>query len=71
VRRLFAAPRGAPAGDPHDHVLERLFLEDRRRSHTIPHAFGERAALKLMYAALQRASRTWQRLAISDFERKQ
>lgn len=52
-------------------VLERLFLEERRRSKTIPHAFGERAVLKLMYAALQRASRTWQRVAITDFERKQ
>jgi len=39
-------------------LLERLFLEERRRSNTIPHAFGERAVLKLMYAALQRASRT-------------
>lgn len=52
-------------------LLERLFLEERRRSKTIPHAFGERAVLKLMYAALQRASRTWQRMAITDFERKQ
>lgn len=52
-------------------LLERLFLEERRRSHTIPHAFGERAVLKLMYAALQRASRTWQRVVITDFERKQ
>src|SRR5688572_13752953 len=52
-------------------LLERLFLEERRRSKTIPHAFGERAVLKLMYAALQRASRTWQRVAITDFERKQ
>ena len=53
-------------------LLERLFLEERRRSHTIPHAFGERAVLKLlMYAALQRARCTWQRVAITDFERKQ
>jgi len=27
-------------------LLERLFLEERRRSKTIPHAFGERAVLK-------------------------
>lgn len=52
-------------------LLERLFWEERRRSNTIPHAFGERAVLKLMYAALQRASCTWQRVAITDFERKQ
>jgi putative transposase len=52
-------------------VLERLFLEERRRSKTIPHAFGERAVLKLMYAALHRASRTWQRVVITDFEQTQ
>lgn len=52
-------------------MLERLFLEERRRSKTIPHAFGERPVLKLMYAALERASRTWRGVAISDFERKQ
>ena len=49
-------------------LLERLFLEERRWRKMIPHAFGERAILKLMYAALQRASRTWQRVVITDFE---
>ena len=52
-------------------LLERLFLEERRRTKTIPHAFGERAALKLMYAALIRASDTWRRVVISEFELKQ
>jgi putative transposase len=52
-------------------LLERLFLEERRRTRTIPHAFGERAVLKLMFAAIQRASQTWQRVVITDFERKQ
>jgi putative transposase len=52
-------------------LLERLFLEERRRSKTISHAFGERPVLKLMYAAIQRASQTWQRVAITDFERQQ
>ena len=37
-------------------LLERLFGEERRRTKVIPHAFGERAVLKLMYAALIRAS---------------
>jgi len=37
----------------------------------IPHAFGERAVLKLMYAALLRASKTWQRVVISEFELRQ
>jgi transposase-like protein len=37
------------------------FGEERRRTKVIPHAFGERAVLKLMYAALIRASQTWKR----------
>jgi putative transposase len=52
-------------------LLERLFGEERRRTKVIPHAFGERAVLKLMYAALIRASQTWQRMVISEFELKQ
>ena len=52
-------------------LLERLFLEERRRTKIIPHAFGERAVLKLMYAALIRASETWRRVVISEFEVKQ
>jgi transposase-like protein len=52
-------------------LLERLFGEERRRTKVIPHAFGERAVLKLMYAALIRASQTWKRIVISDFELKQ
>jgi len=52
-------------------MLERLFGEERRRTKVIPHAFGERPVLKLMYAALIRASQTWQRVAISDLELKQ
>jgi transposase-like protein len=52
-------------------MLERLFGEERRRTKVIPHAFGERPVLKLMYAALLRASQTWQRVAITEFELKQ
>ena len=52
-------------------LLERLFLEERRRTKIIPHAFGERAVLKLMYAALIRASETWRRVVITEFELKQ
>jgi transposase-like protein len=37
-------------------LLERLFGEARRRTKVIPHAFGERAVLKLVYAALIRAT---------------
>jgi transposase-like protein len=52
-------------------MLERLFGEERRRTKVIPHAFGERAVLKLMFAAMLRASKTWQRVVISDFELRQ
>ena len=52
-------------------MLERLFGEERRRTKIIPHAFGERAVLKLMYAALIRASETWKRIVISEFELRQ
>jgi putative transposase len=37
-------------------LLERLFGEERRRTKVIPHAFGECAVLKLIYAALIRAA---------------
>jgi transposase-like protein len=52
-------------------LLERLFGEDRRRTKVIPHAFGEKPVLKLMFAALVRASQSWRRVLISEFELKQ
>jgi transposase-like protein len=52
-------------------LLERLFGEERRRTKVIPHAFGERAVLKLMYAALIRAAERWRGLHITQFERRQ
>lgn len=52
-------------------LLERLFGEDRRRTKVIPHAFGEKPVLKLMFAALTRASQSWRRLVVGEFERRQ
>jgi putative transposase len=52
-------------------LLERLFGEERRRTKVIPHAFGERAVLKLMYAALIRAAERWRGLKMTEFERRQ
>jgi putative transposase len=52
-------------------LLERLFGEERRRTKVIPHAFGERAVLKLMFASLLRASTGWRRVVISEFELRQ
>jgi transposase-like protein len=36
-------------------LLERMFGAERRRTKIIPHAFGEKAVMKLMDAALMRA----------------
>jgi putative transposase len=52
-------------------LLERLFLEERRRTKTIPHAFGERAVVKLMFAAIERASKSWKGVPITQFEQRQ
>ena len=52
-------------------LLERLFGEERRRTKVIPHAFGEKAVLKLMYAALIRASEKWKSIRVTEFERRQ
>jgi transposase-like protein len=52
-------------------LLERLFAEERRRMKIVANAFGERAVLKLMYAALIRASESWRGLQIKPFEAKQ
>lgn len=52
-------------------LLERLFEEERRRTKTIPHAFDERAMLKLMFAATWRASQKWRQVKMTAFEQEQ
>jgi transposase-like protein len=52
-------------------LLERLFGEERRRTKVIPHACGERAVLKLMYAALIRAAERWRGIKITEFDSRQ
>ncbi len=52
-------------------LLERLFLEERRRTKIIPHAFGERPVLKLMYAAIIRAAERWRGITVGEFEQRQ
>jgi transposase-like protein len=52
-------------------LLERLFVEERRRLKIIPNAFGERPVLKLMFAAMTRAAERWRALRFTDFERRQ
>ena len=38
-------------------LLERLFVEERRRLKIIPNAFGEKAVLKLMFGAMTSGGR--------------
>src|SRR4051794_34260887 len=45
-------------------LLERLFVEERRRLKIIPNAFGERAVLKLMFGALIRAAERWRSIKV-------
>jgi transposase-like protein len=64
-------PPGHRRTIPTTNLLKRLFGEARRRTKVIPHAFGERAVLKLMYAALIRAAECWRGIRIIEFERRQ
>ncbi len=52
-------------------LLERAFLEQRRRTKTIPRFFDERSCLKLVFASLWQASERWQNVRMSDIECKQ
>jgi len=52
-------------------LIERSFLEERRRTKIIPRFFDERSCLKLVYATLVRASQRWQRIHFTDAERLQ
>jgi hypothetical protein len=52
-------------------LIERSFLEGRRRTKIIPQFFDERSCLKLAFATLQRASERWQRIRITELEQKQ
>jgi transposase-like protein len=52
-------------------LLERLFEEERRRTKVMPHAFGEKPLLKLMFAAVIRASAKWRSIKTTAFDRQQ
>jgi len=53
-------------------LLERLFVEERRRTKIIPNFLhGERPVLKLMFAALIRAAERWRGIRMSEFETRQ
>ncbi len=42
-----------------------------RTTNLLERLFGERAVMKLMFAAIIRASQTWRGVSVSEFERKQ
>jgi putative transposase len=52
-------------------LLERSFLEERRRTKVIPRFFTEKSCLKLAFAALWRASQRWQGVKMTEIERQQ
>jgi putative transposase len=61
-----------PANDiPVTNLLERLFVEERRRLKIIPNGFGEKPVLKLMFGALIRAAERWRGLRFTEFELRQ
>ena len=56
---------------PVTNLLERLFVEERRRLKIIPNGFGEKPVLKLMFGALVRAAERWRGLPFTEFELRQ
>jgi len=52
-------------------LIERSFVEERRRTKIIPQFLDERSCLKLVFATLVRASQRWQRVTFSEVERRQ
>jgi len=52
-------------------LVERMFLEERRRTSVIPQFLTEKSCLKLVFSVLYRASYRWRRLPMSDKELKQ
>lgn len=52
-------------------LLERSFLEQRRRTKVIPRFFTEKNCLKLVFSTLWQASLRWQGVRMSEFELQQ
>ena len=51
-------------------LLERSFVEERRRTKVIPRLMDEKSAMKLVFATLMRVSERWSRVSISELDRK-
>jgi putative transposase len=52
-------------------LLERSFVEERRRTKVIARFTDEKSAMKLVFATLIRVSERWCRVSVSDLERQQ
>jgi transposase-like protein len=52
-------------------LVERGFLEERRRTKTIPRFFDEKSCLKLAFGTLLRAARRWRRITFTDLQAAQ
>ena len=52
-------------------LLERLFVEQRRRLKIIPNPFGEKSVLKLMFGAMIHAAERWRPIRVIELERRQ
>ena len=52
-------------------LLERSFLEQRRRTKVIPRFFTEKSCLKLVFSTLWQASSRWRGVRMSEFELQQ
>lgn len=48
-------------------LLERAFVEKKRRTKIIPQFFDEKSCLKLLYATIVRASQKWRRVKMSEY----
>jgi transposase-like protein len=49
-------------------LLERSFVEQKRRTKVIPRFFDEKSCLKLVYATLVRVSEKWRRVKMSEYD---
>ena len=49
-------------------LLERAFLEQKRRTKIIPRFFDEKSCLKLVYATLVRASEKWRKVKMNNYD---
>jgi len=49
-------------------LVERLFLEERRRTKIIPQFLTEKSCLKLVFSVLYRSSYRWNRVGMNEYE---